>query len=394
MLCYYGVSEEKDLLLLSSVFGSQGRIYADSLRTYRNKVITYDIINEQIKKRNNPDKLYDVDVLNVVIYVDYDYDGTPDTKISASNTEDVTEENWSAEQIQLAYKLAEIFMTKEDLIENGEDGKEKTRYEKLEEMVKIYNQASCRTNTDESNEALTNLFAEFKKAGLFVKLEKSTFDQCDSLVDEFHEAMHKMWAVAKESEEGLTETHNMLYDVVESGKYAFSSPYGYHAVVVTDFRQPVDAPTADEFELYRAMAIVEANRKTIESVTKSLDSDNVKSNKTLRESYNAELNLAKAEITKYLEIAQKYTTDIVDENYKMSDTLKKKIDKWVESVDDVDGSTDPDIEKNTSSLVITSLLNDLLVELDKDNIKFASTFNKEQLRLYINNLIESYNEEK
>ena len=261
-------------------------------------------------------------------------------------------------------------------------------------MVKIYNQASCRTNTDESNEALTNLFAEFKKAGLFVKLEKSTFDQCDSLVDEFHEAMHKMWAVAKESEEGLTETHNMLYDVVESGKYAFSSPYGYHAVVVTDFRQPVDAPTADEFELYRAMAIVEANRKTIESVTKSLDSDNVKSNKTLRESYNAELNLAKAEITKYLEIAQKYTTDIVDENYKMSDTLKKKIDKWVESVDDVDGSTDPDIEKNTSSLVITSLLNDLLVELDKDNIKFASTFNKEQLRLYINNLIESYNEEK
>lgn len=54
-------------------------------------------------------------------------------------------------------------MTKEDLIENGEDGKEKTRYEKLEEMVKIYNQASCRTNTDESNEALTNLFAEFKK---------------------------------------------------------------------------------------------------------------------------------------------------------------------------------------------------------------------------------------
>ena len=74
--------------------------------------------------------------------------------------------------------------------------------------------------------------------------------------------------------------------------------------------------------------------------------------------------------------------------------LKKKIDKWVESVDDVDGSTDPDIEKNTSSLVITSLLNDLLVELDKDNIKFASTFNKEQLRLYINNLIESYNEEK
>ena len=56
----------------------------------------------------------------------------------------------------------------------------------------------------------------------------------------------------------------------------------------------------------------------------------------------------------------------------MSDTLKKKIDKWVESVDDVDGSTDPDIEKNTSSLVITSLLNDLLVELDKDNIKFAS----------------------
>ena len=142
------------------------------------------------------------------------------------------------------------------------------------------------------------------------------------------------------------------------------------------------------------MAIVEANRETIESVTKSLDSDNVKSNKTLRESYNAELNLAKAEITKYLEIAQKYTTDIVDENYKMSDTLKKKIDKWVESVDDVDGSTDPDIEKNTSSLVITSLLNDLLVELDKDNIKFASTFNKDQLRLYINNLIESYNEEK
>ena len=106
------------------------------------------------------------------------------------------------------------------------------------------------------------------------------------------------------------------------------------------------------------------------------------------------INLAKAEITKYLEIAQKYTTDIVDENYKMSDTLKKKIDKWVESVDDVDGSTDPDIEKNTSSLVITSLLNDLLVELDKDNIKFASTFNKDQLRLYINNLIESYNEEK
>ena len=52
------------------------------------------------------------------------------------------------------------------------------------------------------------------------------------------------------------------------------------------------------------------------------------------------------------------------------------------------------IVKNTSSLVITSLLNDLLVELDKDNIKFASTFNKEQLRLYINNLIESYNEEK
>ena len=51
--------------------------------------------------------------------------------------------------------------------------------------------------------------------------------------------------------------------------------------------------------------------------------------------------------------------------------------------------TDPKLER-----LLKSFSDDLLVELDKDNIKFASTFNKEQLRLYINNLIESYNEEK
>lgn len=390
---YYGVSEEKDLLLLSSVFGSQGRVYADSLRTYRNKVITYDVINEQMKKRNNDDKLYDVDVLNVIIYVDYNYDGTADTKKSTSNPK-VTEENWNDEQVKLAYKLAEIFMTKEDLIETGEDEEEKTRYEKLEEMVEIYNEASCFKTPDENDDALTNQFAEFKKAGLFVKLEKSTFDQCDSLVEEFHDAMHKMWAVAKNSEAGLTETHNMLYDVVEDGKYAFSSPYGFHAVVVTDFRQPVEAPTADEFELYRAMSIVEANRETIESVTSSLENENVKSSKTLRESYNAELKLAQAEVEKYLQIAQKHTSDTVNEDYTMSDALKEKINKWVEEVEDVDGSTNPDIEENTSSLVITYLLNDLLTELDKGNIKTTASFNQDQLRLYINNLIESYIEEE
>lgn len=401
---YFNATSEKELLI-SKNYG--GAIYSEVLEAYEKSLYNFDAIKAVMEE--NLKDAYGVDVMNLVISVDYNYDSTPDTKIVKSNEETEKEENWTAEQIQLAEELSALIMTSyDDVLATGSIA------DKLTEMVNVYNNAAYEYAADfvptTTVEELQVKLAKFKLAGLSIKFEKTTkYDQTSSLVEEFKEAMVEIWNYAndlglvydaKAAKEDKYYANPIVegikYNVVNAdNNYAFATSYGFHAVVVEKAYQPTELPTEVEIELYKAaneyktvseeLATAKTNLESASGNESAVNSYKVQIKRLEKEVEDAKATLFAAldkieKVEGYEEIRKGW--DEETQAFTIDTNLSAKCTAWYDAA----------LTEVTTYIVEKDILSTLKAELN--NMKFASGFDKEQFDFYLNYIEENYNEEK
>ena len=193
-------------------------------------------------------KWYSISAHNLIIYVDNNFDGSPDTDFDwKAEFKDGNGKTYEALAEELASEiLAHIDQTCE------------TSYSAaLTALINIYNKADMKAESASSTTSNTiydyNYWAKYKQAGLKLKVEsnqsyswasnnENTFDSSTSkLVDEFSAEAAKLYQQIKE-----TELDNNL-EVVLTSEKAFSTTYGYHVIAVTKGISNVEKPTLLDF---------------------------------------------------------------------------------------------------------------------------------------------------
>lgn len=354
-------------------------------------------MKELKKQEKAQDEVYKVDVMNLIISVDYDYDGTPDTKLVESNKDDVTEENWTPEQIELAEELATLIMTRYDeVLATG------TISDKLTEVVTVYKDAKYEVVNNPTT--LEEAFGKYKVAGLQIKFEKSAnYDHTSSLVEEFKDVMLEMWNYAndnglvydsKAAEDDTNYTNPIVealkYNIVNTDQnYAFATSYGFHAVAVEKAYDFVDQPTEDEIKLYEASTKLTETQSSLTTAKKNLES--ASGNETAVTSYKEQIKQLEVKVDEYAkevkELMEKLGLDLEDfddenKTYTLDEDISAKCTAWYDSAK-------TEVE---TYIVEKELANKLKADLD--SMTFAEGFNKDQLLFYIDYLLESYAEEK
>ena len=416
---YFNANSEEELLI-SKNYG--GAIYTKVLEAYQDDLKAKGYGYEGLKKlmEESLKDAYSVDVMNLVISVDYNYDSEPDTKIVKSNEKDTSKENWTEEQIKLAEELSALVLTNyDDVLATGSIS------DKMNEVVKVYNEAAYEYAEDfvpqTTVEELQVKLAKFKKAGLSISFEKSAaYTNTSSLVEEFHEAMREIWTYANENglvydeDKALEDASysnpivdGLKYNVVnENGNYAFASSYGFHAVIVETAYEPVEIPTELEIKLYEASN--EYSSLVEELTTANTNLESASGNEVAVSSYKAqikrlevELEEAKAELEKVIEEISKVEgyEDVKDgwdnedeesdhdhehaaPTYTLDEEISEKCKAWYDAA----------LTEATSYIVEKEILTKLETELSK--VTFASGFDKEQLEYYLDYLTESYSSDE
>lgn len=391
----YGIEDEKDLLISSNIFNTSGRIYNNSLQDYLNKVLKYEdmlkIMNEKWEQH------YKVDVMNFLIYVDFDYDGTADTAIVESNAEDVKEENWTEETKALAQELAKLVMDRS----SEADTEAKDKAAELKKVVELYNDAPYRIieptiNEDGTEElALKDSFGKYKLAGLQVKFEDvATYSQNDSLVEEFHQEMKKLWDYGKSQDfiENPVE-EPVLYSAI-ANEYAFETSFGYHAVAVKNFYEPIALPTEQEINLYKTMGKIDAAKENIENAQEY--AENYQQLESMAASYRAQIKLSEQileEETAKLKELLGNPADFNIDTYTLPAEMKEKCEEWYEN----DDTTTP-VQEYISKVIAIDLINTIYNSLNTivvgSDSKQTVTFNKDQFKYYIEYLQDEYKTEE
>lgn len=181
----------------------------DAFKKYYETTYSYENVLNEMKKVWEED-YYALTVINVLVYTDYNHDGSPD---SYELDEEKENEFWSAEQEKLAQELIEKIY--QAAPKTGEDG----LYNQLVAVVNEYNEA---TYGDET-------WGVYKKNGLKAKAEAAQdYTNESSLVQEF---LDKMAEVYHEIElEGRT---GVEFDAPYKVEGSFVTSYGYHKIAVS-----------------------------------------------------------------------------------------------------------------------------------------------------------------
>ncbi len=395
---YFNADSDEDLLI-SKLFG--GKIYSDALEAYTKRLYKdnkYELL--QAEMEDLLDKFYQVEVMNLIISVDYDYDGSPDSKIVESNKEDIVEENWTEEQMALVEELANLIMSRYDeVIAVG------TLATKLTEIVNVYNNAPYKNV--ENPTTLEEAFGKYKLAGLQLKFEAATsYNDSSSLVDEFKDAMVDLWQYAKENEllydaekasDDDTYTNPIVeplkYNVID-GKYAFASSYGYHVVAITSASTATAFPTNEEMDLYEAVQELTEVSSSLESAKTNLE--NASGNETAVSSYKEQIKILEKEV----EDAKKAVKDALaklkatgeyedleefdDESnsYTIDEKINARCSAW--------------FDKALSAVEEHILEKEIIrrIKEDYNQMEFADYFNEDQFNFYLDYLLKSYDEEE
>ena len=165
---------------------------------------------------------YSVKGLNLVIYVDYNYDASPD---SLTLEEGEKQLYWTEYQMSLVQELSD------KLYEAAATSEKSSLEDKLKEKVTEYQNATLDHAT----------WGKFLAAGICAKVETAAdYASTGSFVQEFHDALAKMY-LEIEASEGYTL--GAWTDAEKAaGKYfpeVFATSYGYHRVTVLDAKERV-----------------------------------------------------------------------------------------------------------------------------------------------------------
>ena len=220
---YFGSFTEEELAASSS-FG--GTIYGETYQALIESLYTDTTVDEEMAKLL--EKWYSVSAHNIIIGVDRNFDGSPDTDFDWTTT---TPDGTTYEA--LAKELANT------LLAHVSEACESTFKAGMNSLITVYKKADslepATPATASDNIYTYNYWAKFKRAGLIISLESdqsyswnnnidNTFDtETSKLVEEFTDEVAKLYK--KIAEEDLLDS---TLDVLLSSEEAFSTTYGNH----------------------------------------------------------------------------------------------------------------------------------------------------------------------
>lgn len=336
---YFGAFSDEELLINSSFGGSA---YSEALKAYKETLYT-DVVDEATAEASDAykrmqelyDAWYGLNVVNLVVGIDTNYDGTMNqqsNKYQAEGSEDYTfmTTDWTDEQKDLAQELIELF--KELLPQTAQSGV----YSALEELVEVYNNAGLEDETNNPTDDSTiynyNYFAKFKRAGIVLKLEKAAeYNNSSSLVEEFLDALEEIY------KEAVANGEEGTFDVPYASG-AVETMYGYHLIYALNITEREELPEIKDILIYNLVEDAESYAdSTVEYKIKK---------------YEAAVKALK-------ELGVEYTSD-----YEMDEEVSDQISAWYsEAVTELTG------EK--------ALTEDLIkyIEDNRSNIQLKGEFN-------------------
>lgn len=236
----YFVAFNDEELLANRNFG--GSIYTDAQTKFIKTL--YSQVDKVMEKIDELYKeYYSVNVMNLVISLDYDLDASPDTNIVSGKETAYDEKiNWTTETKELAKELAELFLALAPQTNSS------SLTDQMTALVTEYNKAIPTydnvTLTQLLEKAKTetiytyNFFGKYKAAGLKVKWETSaTYDNSSSIVEEFSDKLKEIY--------DEIDKQGLVGETIEApyfSEVAFETSYGYHMIAVTGTTAPVEIP--------------------------------------------------------------------------------------------------------------------------------------------------------
>lgn len=302
---YFGAYTDEELLV-NAKFG--GSVYTKALEELTNSLYTtagegtWEETDIYKAMKEAYDKWYGLNVVNIFVYVDNNYDSNVDTQTDKNviNEEDGTYEfettDWTDEQKALVDELMTLVFSHAD--ETGQNG----IYNQLNEIVTIYKNAGfaepIAAPTDTDTIYTYNYWAKFKKAGLMLKVESAqNYNNSSSLVEEFLDELESMYnTLTSEGLEGTLEVPYVSPNTVET-------TYGYHKIIALGVTAPTELPTEEDVLIHELLNKAKNNANSTIGFKKEAYDDAVKK---LKDNYDIE-----------------YTTD-----YAMDSEAKAKIDAW------------------------------------------------------------------
>lgn len=347
---YFGAYTDEELLVNAN-FG--GTVYSTALQKLNKSLYTTagdkDEAENAIAWENTDlykamkkayDEWYGLSVVNLMVYVDNNYDSSVDTQTDKNVTNEQTGEyvfetsEWTDEQRSLVNELIElVFELAPSTAQNG-------IYNQLNELVTNYKDAGFETPLGEPSSTDTiytyNYWAKFKKAGLMLKVESAqNYNNTSSLVEEFLDELEKMYntLTTELNLEGTLEVPYVSPNNVET-------TYGYHKIIALGITEKTELPEEIDVRIHDLLDEISNNsNSTIDFKVKQKE--------------EAEKELT--EILKGLDI--EYTSD-----YKMDEKADAKIKAWYDNA----------VTELSGNKVASKLLIDYIKQI-KNDIKTDDT---------------------
>ena len=239
---YFNVTDDGDLLA-SSEFG--GSVYQEASEAYT-KALYEDVDAVIAKIKENYADYYSVNVMNLVIYVDNDLDGTPDTYVleEAEYNQDLV--SWTPEQEALVPELVQV------LLENAALTGEATFTAQMSALVTLYNKGTLTASTS-ANASLydKDFFGKYKAAGLRIKWEdKATYDYKSSIVEEFSDELRAIYNDVLKANDLLDQdlVIPVMLNNEDGTPKVFATEFGYHYIAVTGSTSVDELPSDEEMK--------------------------------------------------------------------------------------------------------------------------------------------------
>lgn len=246
---YFGAFNDEELLT-NSKFG--GSIYTEALEeltktlyTDLDDVTTPEESDVYKAMKEAYDKWFGLSVINLIVYVDNNYDSNIDTQTDTNDdTSDGFEDTtWTEEQRNLVDELIAL------LLEKAPETGETTISNQITALVTLYKNASydLPTAAPTANDTIYsyNYWAKFKNAGLLIKFETSAnYTSTSSLVQEFLDELDVMYQAAR------TLNLEGTFDVPLVSENNVETTYGYHKIIALAIQDPTELPSLSDVILY------------------------------------------------------------------------------------------------------------------------------------------------
>ena len=195
--------------IMENTIAAAGKELEDAFKEYYKTTYTYDKVLAEMKKIYDND-FYALTVINVLVYTDYDQNGTAD---EYELNEEKEQKLWTELQEAKAKELLEKIYAAAPA--TGEDG----LYKQLAAVVKEYSEATYNDPT----------WGTYKKFGLVAKAEAAAdYNNTSSLVPEFLEKLSEVYKEIEKAGKAGT-TFDTPYQVAGS----FPTVYGYHKIAIS-----------------------------------------------------------------------------------------------------------------------------------------------------------------